>query len=381
MRIEKFILREIRLRLKTPFETSFGRMDERRIVLVEVVSDGISGWGEITAAEGPYYNSETTDTAWIVFSQFIAPLVVGKEIRAAADAASLLEPIRGHEMTKAGLECALWDLEAKQKAMPLARLLGGRRDEIACGVSIGIQDSPTALVAIVQRELAAGYQRIKLKIKPGKDFSFVEAVRERNPEVHLMVDANSAYTLADSTHLKTFDRFRLMMIEQPLAWNDIYQHARLQAELHTPICLDECIHNCRDAEAAIALRACQVINIKLGRVGGHGEAKKLERLCREQKFPVWCGGMLESGIGRAHNIAMSSLPGFVLPGDVSASQRYWDEDIIDPEVEVSARGTIRVPVAPGIGYEVRRARIDKLTVRNQSFESRPTTVPVGSQFH
>jgi o-succinylbenzoate synthase len=377
MRIEKLIVREIRVRLKTPFETSFGRMDERRIILVEALSDGISGWGEITAGEGPYYNSETTDTAWIIFSEFIAPLVVGREVGAAADVAALLAPIRGHEMTKAGLECALWDLEAKQKRVPLARLLGGRREEIACGVSIGIQDSPAALAEIVEQELAAGYQRIKVKIKPGKDFAFVEKLRERFPQIDLMVDANSAYTLADLPHLKTFDRFRLMMIEQPLAWDDIYQHAQLQAEIRTPVCLDESIHNCRDAEAAIAAKACGVINVKLGRVSGHDQAKRIERLCREKAVPVWCGGMLESGIGRAHNIAMSSLPGFVLPGDVSASRRYWDEDIIDPEVTVSPQGTIRVPVSPGIGYEVRKNRIEKLTVRQQSFESRPAVVSVG----
>jgi|SRR5215469_9898504 len=377
MRIEKIVLREIRLRLKAPFETSFGRTDERRILLVETFSEGVSGWGEITASEGPFFNSETTDTAWIVFRDFIAPLVVGREIAAAGDATALLALIRGHEMTKAGLECALWDLEAKQKRQPLAQLLGGSRDEVACGVSIGIQSSPAALAAAVQGELAAGYQRIKMKIKPGKDSAYVEEVRERFPSIHLMVDANSAYALADLPHLKTFDRFRLMMIEQPLAWDDMYQHSRLQAELRTPVCLDESIHNCRDAEAALAMRACQVINIKLGRVGGHSEAKRIERLCRENSLPVWCGGMLESGIGRAHNIAMSSLAGFVLPGDVSASKRYWDEDIIEPEVKVSAKGTIRVPTVPGIGYQVRRARVRKLTVRQESFESRPAVISVG----
>lgn len=376
MRVEKLILREIRLRLKTPFEASFGRTDERRIILVEAISESISGWGEITACEGPYYNSETTDTAWIIFSEFVAPLITGREFAAAADVAPLLTLIRGHEMTKAGLECALWDLEAKRKAIPLARLLEGSRNEICCGVSIGIQESPSALVSSVERELAAGYQRIKMKIKPGKDFAFIEFVRQRFPQIDLMVDANSAYTLADMPHLKTFDRFRLMMIEQPLAWNDIYRHARLQAELRTPVCLDECIHNCGDAETAVALKACRVINVKLGRVGGYREAKNIEALCRENSIPVWCGGMLESGIGRAHNIAMSSLPGFVLPGDVSASQRYWDEDIIDPEVTVSPQGTIQVPASPGIGYEVRKNRIEKLTVRQQSFESRPAVVSV-----
>ena len=376
MRIQKLILREIQLRLKSPFEASFGRIDHRRILLVEAVCDGITGWGEITAGEGPYYNSETADTAWVVFTQFIAPLAVGREIRSAADIAPLLEVIRGHEMTKAGLECALWDVEAQEKGLPLARLLGGNRDEISCGVSIGIQDSPEMLVSTVERELAAGYQRIKIKIKPGKDRQLIAAVRRRFPQIQLMVDANSAYTLADLAHLKSFDEFGLMMIEQPLAWDDIHQHARLQANLQTPICLDESIHNSRHAEAAIELKACRVINIKLGRVGGHSEAKKIEQLCRDASIPVWCGGMLESGVGRAHNIAMSALPGFVMPGDVSASQRYWDEDIIEPEVEVSARGTIRVPAAPGLGYEVRKKRIEGLTVRQQAFESRPAVVPV-----
>ncbi len=376
MRIQTLILREIQLRLKSPFEASFGRIDHRRILLVEAVCDGITGWGEITAGEGPFYNSETADTAWVVFSQFIAPLAVGREIRAAADVVPLLEVIRGHEMTKAGLECALWDVEAQEKGQPIARLLGGTRDEISCGVSIGIQDSPEMLVSIVERELAAGYQRIKIKIKPGKDSELIAAVRRRFPQIQLMVDANSAYTLADLAHLKSFDEFGLMMIEQPLAWDDIHQHARLQANLQTPICLDESIHNSRHAEAAIELKACRVINIKLGRVGGHSEAKKIEQLCRNASIPVWCGGMLESGIGRAHNIAMSALPGFVMPGDVSASQRYWDEDIIEPEVEVSARGTIQVPVAPGLGYEVRKKRIEGLTVRQQAFESRPAVVPV-----
>ena len=376
MRIEKLILREIHLRLKSPFETSFGRIDKRRILLVEVFSGGISGWGEITAGEGPYYNSETVDASWIIFCQFIAPLAVGQEISAAPAIASLLAPIRGHEMTKAGLECALWDVEARQKGVPLSRLLEGERDLIPCGVSIGIHDSPEALLTAIERELAAGYQRIKIKIKPGKDRDFVSAVRQRFPRIQLMVDANSAYTLADLAHLKSFDEFGLTMIEQPLAWDDIYQHSRLQAELRTPICLDESIHNYHHAKAAISLRSCRVINIKLGRVGGHSEAKKIEKLCREESIPVWCGGMLETGIGRAHNIAMSSLSGFVMPGDVSASRRYWDEDIIDPEVVVGPGGTIRVPVAHGIGYEVRKSRIETLTVREQSFESRSVAVPV-----
>lgn len=365
MKLESLTLREVRMALRAPFETSFGVTQERRILLVEAVAEGLTGWGEITAGEGPFYCSETTETAWHVVRDFIAPLVVGKRLAAASDVAGLLAPIRGHEMAKAGVENALWDIEAQQKGMPLAKLLGGEWEEIACGVSLGIQESPAALLAKIEKELAAGYQRIKIKIKPGKDVEVVRGVRERFPGIKLMVDANSAYRLEDAAHLKKLDDFYLMMIEQPLPWDDIHQHAKLQAQLQTPVCLDESIHNARHAQAAIELRACQIINIKLGRVGGHTEARQVHDLCRARSIPVWCGGMLESGVGRAHNIAMSALPGFVLPGDVSASQRYWEEDIIEPEVEVTPQGTIRVPVAPGLGYRPRRGRIEKLTVRQE----------------
>lgn len=376
MRIESLILREIHLRLKTPFETSFGTTQDRRVLLLEASADGLTGWAEITAGEGPFYNSETVDVSWVIFRDFIAPLLLGKEISSPTEIPRILEPIRGYEMTKAAAENALWDVEAQKRGAPLWKLLGGTREEIPCGVSIGIKANPAELLAVVERELASGYQRVKIKIKPGKDLEFVAAARERFPGAKLMVDANSAYRLDQAEHLRKFDAYHLMMIEQPLDWDEIYQHARLQSQLETPICLDECIHNLRHAQAAVELGACRIINLKLGRVGGHTEARRIEQYCREKSVPIWCGGMLESGIGRAHNIAMATLPGFVLPGDVSASQRYWDEDVIDPEVEVSSRGTIRVPTASGLGYQVRRPRIEHLTVRCETFRAGSRSISV-----
>ena len=376
MKIDEIILREVGMRLKGPFETSFGTICGRRIALVEVRCDGISGWGEVTAAEGPFYNSETTDIAWIVLCNFVAPLVLGKNIKTASEVMQLLEPIRGHEMAKAALETALWDVEARQKGLPLWRLLGGTRPEIACGVSLGIRHDPQELIGAVEKELKDGYQRIKIKIKPGKDLDFVSAVRKQFPKTRLMADANSAYRLADAEFLRKFDAFELMMIEQPLEWDDMYHHSKLQTLLKTPICLDECIHNPDHAEAALNMGACRIINIKLGRVGGHSHARQIEELCRSRGVPVWCGGMLETGIGRAHNIAMSTLSGFVLPGDVSASQRYWDEDLIEPEVQVTPSGTIRVPTAPGIGYTVRTKRVEQLTTRLETLRAVNSGVPV-----
>jgi O-succinylbenzoate synthase len=271
-------------------------------------------------------------------------------------------------MAKAALETALWDAEAKQKGVPLAKLLGGTLEEIPCGVSIGLQPTMPELLAKVEKELAAGYQRIKIKIKPGADIALVSTLRDRFPRIRLMVDANSAYTLKDTALLKALDAFYLIMIEQPLGWDDIFSHVQLQRELETPICLDECIHELDHARAAIETKACRIINIKLGRVGGHTAARRIHDLCQANSIPVWCGGMLESGIGRAHNIAMSSLPNFNLPGDVSASRRYWEEDVIEPEVEVSKHGTIRVPTTPGIGYTPRIDRIDSITQRREVLE-------------
>ena len=368
MRIRKVTLREIHLRLLSPFQTSFGTQQLRRIVLVEADAGDVAGWGESTAGENPFYSYETAETSWYILRDHLWPLVRGKEIASASEAWSLFAPVRGHNMAKAALETALWDIEAKQKNMPLAKLLRGTREEIPCGVSIGIQPTMEGLIAKVDEALAAGYQRIKIKIKPGTDIEPVRALRQRFPRVRLMADANSAYTLADAPLLKELDAFHLMMIEQPLGWDDIYSHAQLQRQLDTPICLDECIHEAENARAAIELRACRIINIKLGRVGGHTSARQVHDICAANSIPVWCGGMLESGIGRAHNIAMSSLPNFSLPGDVSASKRYWAEDIIEPEVEVSSQGTIRVPSAPGIGYAPRTDRIEALTKRREVLE-------------
>ena len=365
MRVRKLILREIHLRLLSPFETSFGKSELRRILLVETDVDGMAGWGESTAGENPFYSYETVETAWLILRDYLWPLLKGREINAASEVWDLLAPVRGHNMAKAALETAVWDAEAKQKNAPLAKLLGGTRDEIPCGVSIGIQPTVPALLAKVEEALAAGYQRIKIKIKPGLDLEPVRALRECFPRIRLMVDANSAYRLEDAPLLKQLDAYYLIMIEQPLGWDDIFSHAKLQRVIETPICLDECIHDVEHARAAIETGACKIINIKLGRVGGHTAARRVHDFCQASSIPVWCGGMLESGIGRAHNIAMSSLANFSLPGDVSASRRYWAEDIIEPEVEVSKQGTIRVPSAPGIGYEPRRDRIESLSQRRE----------------
>ncbi len=376
MKIERIDVREIHMRLRAPFETSFGAVENRRILLLQVHSDGISGWGEGTATEGPFYISETIDTAWLMLRDFLIPRVLGKQIDSARDLPELLKPIRGNEMAKAVLETAVWHLESVARGLPLHRILGGTLAEIPCGVSLGIQTTIDRLLTMVEKEVAAGYQRIKLKIKPGKDISVLREVRRRFPDIKLSVDANSAYTLADVDHLKQFDEFRLLMMEQPLEWDDIYRHSRLQAQLATPICLDESIHQMQHAQAAIEMGACRVVNIKLGRVGGHAEAGRIQAYCAHSGIPVWCGGMIESGIGRAHNIAMSTQAGFIWPGDVSASQRYWEEDIIEPEVQVTPQGTIRVPQTPGLGYEIRERRIRDLSVRHESYSALPESVAV-----
>lgn len=359
-------LREIHLPLVHFFETSFGRTTERRIVLVRVVDkDGAEGWGECTAGEGPFYSDEWTETAWATLVRFLAPMVLGKTVESAGQVLSLMKLVRGHRMAKAAVETACWDLEAKKAGLPLWQHLGGVTTDISCGVSIGIQNTPAALLEKIETELAAGYQRIKIKIKPGWDVNIVEQVRRHFPDIHLMADANSAYTLSDVALFKALDQFDLMMIEQPLAHDDIFDHAELQKQITTPICLDESIRGREDAQHAIALASCRIVNLKLGRVGGHSQAKEVERVCRENQIPVWCGGMLESGIGRAHNIAMATLEGFTLPGDVSASARYWKEDVIDPPVTVSAQGTIRAPEKSGIGFAINLPRIEKVTVRKE----------------
>src|SRR5664279_1224257 len=343
MRLRELTLREIHLDLLHPFETSMDRVTARRILLAEADVDGVIGWGECTAGENPFYSPEDTATCWHILTNYIWPTLKGKDFSSAADIWHRLEFIRGHNMAKATIESAIWDAEAKQKGIPLWKLLGGIQPVIPCGVSIGIKDTVEELVATVKKEVAAGYQRIKLKIKPGTDIERVSRIRQEFPQIKLSIDANSAYRKEDLGLLKQMDAYYLMMIEQPLGWDDLFGHVEIQKSIQTPICLDECIHTYEQAEAAIALGACKIINIKLGRVGGHHEARRIHDLCKKNAIPVWCGGMLEAGIGRAHNIAMSTQSNFTLPGDVSASARYWHEDIIHPEVLVSPQGTITVP--------------------------------------
>jgi len=369
VKVEAITLRELRMPLVHFFETSFGRTYERNIVLVTAHCEGVNGWGECAAGENPFFSEESFETAWYAIVRFLAPAVVGKQLARARDAAPLFARVRGHRMAKAAVENALWDAEAKQKSLPLWQLLGGTRRELACGVSIGIQDSLDQLLQKVETELAAGYQRIKIKVKPGWDIAAFERIRARWPNITLSCDANSAYTLDDLELLKQFDRYGLLMIEQPLWHDDFYVHAELQKHLKTRLCLDESIRHARDAAAAIELGACKIVNIKVGRVGGFSEALAVHDACQARGVPVWCGGMLESGVGRVHNIALSTKENFSLPGDVSASKRYWKEDVIEPEVEVNPQGTIQVSDAPGTGYRVREDFIEKLTVRKETIRS------------
>ena len=369
MKIDGSILRELHLPLVRPFETSFGATRDRRILLAEIHSEGLTGWGECTAGEHPYFSSESTDTAWQVILNELGPMLAAESPENGGQCPRIFHKVRGHRMAKAALENAIWDLEAQRAGISLSRLLGGVRDTIPCGVSLGIQSSIPELLAIIEKELAAGYQRIKLKCKPGWDVEVFERVRHRWPAITLSCDANSAYRLRDLDHLATFDAFDLLMIEQPLWHDDFFYHSMLQKRIDTPICLDESIRNRRDALAAIEMESCRIINIKLGRVGGFSEAIAVHNAAQERGIPVWCGGMLESGIGRAHNIALSTLENFSLPGDVSASARYWKEDIIEPEVTVTPQGEIEIPDTPGRGYEVRADLIERLTVRKEAIRA------------
>ncbi len=365
MRIDAIVLRELQMPLVRPFETSFGVTRNRRVLLAELQSEGLTGWGECTAGERPFFSAESTDAAWTVITQELGPMLNSEHPEHGGHCPRIFRQVRGNRMAKAALENAIWDLEAQREGLSIAKLIGGVQESIQCGVSLGIQPSIDELMSIIERELAAGYQRIKLKVKPGWDLAVLDRVRNRWPQISLSVDANSAYRLNDADHLVQFDAFDLLMIEQPLWHDDFYYHSMLQKRLATPICLDESIRNRRDALAAIEMESCRIINIKLGRVGGFSEAIAVHNAAQERGVPVWCGGMLESGIGRSHNIALSSLENFVLPGDVSASARYWAEDIIEPEVTVSSQGEIAVPDTPGRGYEVRTDLVEKLTVRKE----------------
>ena len=364
--IDAIHMREINMPLAYPFETSFGLTTARRILLIELESDGLTAWGECVAGEHPYFSDEMIDTAWIVIESELAPRLLEADLKTGGSCVDLFKQVRGHRMAKAALENAVWDLEAQVEGISLSRLLGGTRSVIPCGVSIGIQPTPEGLMDKIATELAAGYQRVKLKCKPGWDISIFEAVRARWPDITLSCDANSAYRMKDLDHLASWDQFGLLMIEQPIWYDDFYFHSMLQKRLDTAICLDESIRNRRDALAAVDMESCRIINIKVGRVGGFSEAIAVHNVAEERGIPVWCGGMLETGIGRSHNIALSSLPNFSLPGDVSASSRYWVEDIIEPAVTVSAKGEIAVPTAVGRGFEVQRDRVEALTVRRQT---------------
>ncbi len=365
IRIDQIELTQINIPLVHFFETSFGRTYERTIVLVRVFSGGEAGYGEVTAGESPFYCHETGDTAWIVIKKFIAPLVLNREFTHPSEVSPLFKPIRGHNMAKAAVETAIWELWSRQNGQPLSKAIGGTRTEISCGVSIGIQDDISQLLKLIETEVDAGYRRIKIKIKPGWDVEVIRSVRKHFPDILLMGDANSAYSLADVEVFKRLDEYNLMMVEQPLHWNDILDHAALQKQIQTPICLDESIHDVEDARKAIEIGACRIINMKLGRVGGFSEAMKIHDLALRKGIAVWCGGMLEAGIGRAHNIALSSLENFKLPGDVSASKRYWKQDIIEPEVEVSPQGTIRVPAEAGLGFRPLWERVERLSTRQE----------------
>jgi O-succinylbenzoate synthase len=332
--------------------------------------EGHEGWGEAVAEAHPYYSGETTGTVWHIVTEFLAPLVVGREFEHPRDVFPAMKRVRTHNMAKALLEMTAWDLYAQMAGRPLSAELGGTRDRIASGVSIGIQDSLDRLVEKVAKERAAGYQRIKIKIKPGWDIEAVERVRAAFGDIPLMVDANAAYRLEDTAHLARLDPYDLMMIEQPLDYDDVMDHVALQQALSTPICLDESIHTVRIARDAVRAKACRIINIKPGRVGGHQQSIELHDLCAAHDIPVWHGGMLESGIGRAHNIHLASLPNFRLPGDIAASKRYYEPDLIDPPIDIATDGTITVPTGPGIGVRVLRDRVEKATERHLAIDAR-----------
>ena len=368
MKIDRIEIRILPLSLKERFVISSGERQHRSILLVSVHGEGHTGWGEVVAAEDPSYSPETTETAWHVIREFLAPAMVGGTFPGPGDMMDAAGWVRGNEMAKAGLEMAAWDLLARLQGISLAEAIGGERKPVPVGVSIGIQPDDDTLLRKVEGYMGQGYKRIKIKIKPGRDVEMLRGVRGRFPEIEMMADANSAYSLADVPRLKELDDLRLMMIEQPLSYTDIRDHAKLQEQIETAVCLDESIHSVEDARLALELGSCRIINIKPGRVGGFASSKAIHDLCRENGIPVWCGGMLESGVGRAHNVALASLPGFTLPGDISESQRYWPEDIIDPEFTLQD-GTLILPEGPGIGVVPRVDRIESLTVRKEVFQA------------
>ena len=361
MKIERVALYHLSMPLRSPFETSFGRSETRDCILLEVFAEGLTGYGECVADRDPGYSYETIKTAWHILCDFLIPTVLHQQIASPADFQKQTAAVRGHRMAKAGLEMAIWDIEGKLKGKSLRELLGGTRDQVDVGVSVGIQESPQALVKVVEGYLSQGYGRIKIKIKPGRDVAEAEAVRRTFPGIQLQVDANSAYSLSSATFLKPLDSLNLLLIEQPLDEDDLWDHHYLQAQFTTPICLDESIHTARHARQALEMGACRVINIKAGRVGGLSEALVIHNLCWFQNIPVWCGGMLETGVGRASNLALASLPGFTLPGDISATDRYYLEDITEYRFSLNPGSTITVPSLPGLGVILDRQALQRFT--------------------
>lgn len=367
MRIKEVTLRHMQMKLKFPFTTSFGTLQNRDFILLEAKDEnGHSGWGESVAFHSPWYSEETMKTNWHVLEDFLIPALLDREIGHPDEVSEIFSNIRKNNMAKSTLEGAVWDLYCQEKGISLAAALGGKKSKIEVGISIGIQDTVEDLVRLIEGHIEEGYKRVKVKIKPGWDVDVISEIRKQFPDVPLMADANSAYTLNDIDTLKALDEFDLMMIEQPLASDDMIDHASLQKEMTTPICLDESIHSCEDARKAIELGSCRIINIKIGRVGGLTESKRIHDLCESHGIPVWCGGMLESGIGRAHNVALTTLSNFTLPGDTAASSRYWEKDIIKPEVTVED-GYITVPDKPGIGYKPDLETIESFTTKKKTF--------------
>ena len=368
MKITKVTLHHLQMQLRSPFETSFGRIQTRDCILLEAHAAGLIGYGECVADRDPGFSYETTQTAWHVLSEFLIPSILDKELHNAEELQACLSSVRGHPMAKAGLEMSLWDLLGKASGQSLQTMLGGELSKVQVGVSVGLQASPQALVETVQGYLAQGYTRIKIKIKPGRDVMDAQAVRQAFPDLRLQVDANSAYTLESaSSALKPLDELNLLLIEQPLSEDDLWDHSRLQSQFETPLCLDESILSARHARQALEMGACKVINIKSGRVGGLSQSVAIHDLCQVRGVPVWCGGMLETGVGRAANLALASLPNFRLPGDISATERYYYEDITDQQFSLNSDSTITVPQAPGLGITVdpqklRRVTLDKKTI-------------------
>ncbi len=367
MFIKKIELREIQMEYVSPFETSLGREYYKDAIIVKIEAQESEGFGECVAEKSPWYSYETIETAWHVLSQFMIPKILKKDVESPEAFLSMLSRIRGHNMAHAAIEEAFMDAYAKSKKTALSKLLGGVRNRIESGVSIGIQENVEKLLKNIGNYLEQGYRRIKIKIKPQWDLEVVKKVREAYPNISLMVDANGAYTIKDLNHLQKLDKYHLLMMEQPLEYDDLVDHAKLQSKMKTPICLDESIPNLSSAQAALKLGSCKVINIKVGRVGGIQKTKRIHDYCQEKGVPVWCGGMLETGIGRAINVAVASLQNYKLPNDISASDRYYAEDIVEPPFQLNRDGTITVPQKLGIGVEVLEERLEKVTKRKKTF--------------